>query len=212
MRGKKTYHKSPPTDEIHPGRPCTIFYLRCIKFNLLALLLAYIQFSPQENLFHQEELHTFLDHGDSAITRLHNNPCLFPSAEVQSSFFHDICEICTLISAECIPLAEEIESHQSEFRKLGQQEVDNLLMPHRDPKRTLWQNYFHKNAPGSGLPANLMLEGHCTQVLPVGACELMLTWRNERNAAMVEMGMAVPSPSFLSPFFAYPLVHHSSAG
>lgn len=50
-----------------------------------------------------------------------------------------------------------------------------------------------------------MLEGHCTQVLPVGACELMLTWRNERNAAMVEMGMAVPSPSFPPFFFAYPL-------
>lgn len=70
-----------------------------------------------------------------------------------------------------------------------------MLMPHRDPKRTLWQNYFHKNAPGSGVPAHLMPEGHCTQVLPVGACELILTWRDERIAAMAEMGIVVP------PFF-----------
>lgn len=68
-------------------------------------------------------------------------------------------------------------------------------MPHRDPKRTLWQNYFHKNAPGSGIPAQMMPEGHCTQILPAGACELMMTWRDERIAAMAELGIVGP------PFF-----------
>lgn len=84
-------------------------------------------------------------------------------------------------------------------------------MPHRDPKRTLWQNYFHKNAPGSGLPANLMLEGHCTQVLPVGACELMLTWREERNAAMAEMGIAVTLPPFHFSFLHTLMIYSSDA-
>ncbi|MCJ1464670.1 hypothetical protein MMC07_003283 [Pseudocyphellaria aurata] len=193
--GFENENRGVPKDDYGNGSPCTIHYLRCIKFNLLAMtmLFTFETDLPMGSQIREEDI----DPTYAELERLHEHPELFPTKFVETQFNYDITIICDLLLDVVIPKADELLELQKQMDEVQVERAREVLYPAKDERRTPWQQYLHNNAPGSGIDPELLENPlypddrsgmkKITQALPMTAAKIVRTFKNDREPILREL-------------------------
>lgn len=206
------------------GSPCSVHYLRCIKFNLLAIAMsiptdflmgmenqllgpsrrAGYDMEDNHKDFMDNEMDKFLDIclglTSPELDRLQEHPELFPSKTMEENFYYDVSIICDLL-LNLTTTTDDAFGFMSELDRLSESRFKEVLFPAQDERRKPWQQFLHNNAPGSGIHASRMT--HClaidgmkiTQALPMSVAKFLEGIKLERDKIRKELGLVSFEPS-----------------
>ena len=148
----------------------------------------------------------YLDRCDPDLARLYGHPELFPSKATEKAFRDDVSSICGLL-LQLVSNAEKACDLQQDIFDASEEYVNDMILPARDEHRKLWQQFLHKNAPGSGINDSYRCEGMAsTQAIPEGALELNACLREDREAAFRDLKAVSFAPNGMPIFEAIVLI------
>ena len=184
------------TDNSGKGSPCSIQYLRCIKFNLLAIAMLF------SHAYHDKPtaLEFYLDYTYPELERLHEHPELFPSKNMEENFHHDVSTICDLLLNVAIPKGDDALASEMDFDTALGEATSKILSPARDERRKPWQQFLHSNAPGSGIHPSRMTHRlaipgmKTTQALPMSVAKVLEGFQKDRNAILRDFELVSFAP------------------
>ncbi|MCJ1424801.1 hypothetical protein MMC29_002689, partial [Sticta canariensis] len=182
-------------DNSRKGSPCSIRYLRCIKFNLLAMVMAF-PMGFHDKTYSPER---YLDHEYPQLERLHKHPELFPSKAIEENFHYDVSIICDLLLNVGIPKATEVSEMREGMGKMVEQHAINIHLPARDERRKIWQQFLHNNAPGSGIHPSHMTHPFAlggmkiTQAVPTSILKIHSGLHRERDSILEDLKIDDPT-------------------
>lgn len=92
-------------------------------------------------------------------------------------------------------------------------EYREQILPDYDESRTMWQQFLHHSAPGSGTPQSRMDQHGCTQMVTASGSLILMNRRDEHNdfARFLEEVCARVHPTFSKPalrMLAYSVSQH----
>lgn len=183
-------------DNSKKGSPCSIRYLRCIKFNLLAMIMAF-PMNLHDKTYSPER---YLDHEYPELERLHKHPELFPSKAIEKSFHYDVSIICDLLLNVGIPKAAEVSEMREGIDEKVEQDASNIHLPARDERRKIWQQFLHNNAPGSGIHPSHMTHPYAldgmkiTQAVPTSILKIHSSLQAERDSVLKDLKIVSFTP------------------
>lgn len=184
------------TENSGKGSPCSIQYLRCIKFNLLAIAM----FFPHAYYDEPIALESYLDYTYPELERLHEHPELFPSKNMEENFHYDVSIICDLLLNVAIPNGDDALASEMDLDRALGERTSEILCPARDERRKPWQQYLHNNAPGSGIHPSRMTHRlaipgmKTTQAVPLSVAKFLEGFKQDREAILREFGLVSFAP------------------
>lgn len=113
------------------------------------------------------------------LKRLLQHPELFPDGT--SHHFTREMEILlrnVLHDGQLLEISEQSVEH--ELQK-DIEEYREEVLPNYDKFRTMWQQFLHHSAPGSGIPKDQMDQQGCTQMITASGSLLLMNRRSEHN-------------------------------
>lgn len=184
-------------DDSRKGSPCSIHYLRCIKFNLLAIVM----FFPGDFHNYNNFVETYFDYNYPELERLHEHPELFSSKTTEQNFHYDVSIICDLLLNVGIPKADEVLESQKDVNRAMEQAANEILAPAKDERRKPWQQFLHNQAPGSGINARRFTHPFTTpgmktnQAVPMTVAKVVMGFKEDRDAILEDLGIVSFTPT-----------------
>ena len=194
---------------------CNSRYLWCIKENLSRLLICFaFEFIPEADprtlpeLSRQDLRKKYgkpvhpLEHGfqrlvDCAdaslaeIWRLQKNQELFPDIETALGFLGEISAYVSELR-DIIQVRLKRYSGREAFLQDAETELNEILLPGKDDKRTMWQQLLHGDAPGASLKDVHKTAYTISQVLPRPAQIYLDGLMQEQKAVQAKLGLVSP--------------------
>ena len=129
------------------------------------------------------------------LSRLEKHPELFPSEGIKKRFSSYVYRMCEWVLEAHHSLQEVADQLLQDFSIKRVKEYEAKSRPSFDRERKPWEQFLHKNAPGSGI--NLpRIEGEgCLQIVPMGALRIMSAMQEVNSSIMRELGLEAVSNS-----------------
>ena len=116
------------------------------------------------------------------LSRLQKYPELFPSKDLENNFWSDVHYMCDNLVEHVIPDGDTREQRYRAYHFECLEYEQNEILPSRDPQRTLWQQYLHNRAPGTGIDVSTFGENGSVQILPMAAIRILLAISDDSKA------------------------------
>lgn len=179
-----------------PGSPCSLDLLTAMDENIRRVSLMQLGIAitwtdsesedtddESELEMEQEDLdlliHVELHATQTELKRLLQHPELFPDGT--SRWFLEAMEIRlrdVLHDWHLLDASEQ--SEQLEWPE-DLKEYRERILPDYDESRTMWQQFLHHSAPGSGTPQGRMNQHGCTQMVTASGSLILMNRRDEHN-------------------------------
>lgn len=169
--------------ELEKGSPCSLHFLRCIKYNLQFIAHDWMLKTDvsEDKSKDDKALEEFADCFQKTTVeyhRLNKHPELFESKEVRTAFHHDALMIIKYLKHKKMP-KELIEKLRIEVSLAASLEFERSFLPSADENRKPWQQFLHNNAPGSGIDLSSLAGEGTVQVIPHAAIRLLRGYRKD---------------------------------
>ncbi|KAL8693283.1 MAG: hypothetical protein Q9218_001843 [Villophora microphyllina] len=167
------------------GTPCSLEFLQAMRRNIHRLyrylVIGFDCIEDTEDTVStlEEAIPAMLDEMSTELKRLLDHPELHPAGASQW-FLHVLKWQFRAVLDHLV-----LEQDYDEEEQLDDQDdlLDYLdeVLPQYDQGRTVWQQFLHAQAPGSGLSRGQMLPKGCTQMVTVGCALVTAKKRHEQN-------------------------------
>ncbi|KAL8953977.1 MAG: hypothetical protein Q9222_000187 [Ikaeria aurantiellina] len=120
-----------------------------------------------------------LEDTSTELKRLFSHPELLP-AGANEWFFHDIKHRLHRVLG-FVKIQDSVETRQRVKRQKDVNSYRKKILPTHDSHRTMWQQFLHHQAPGTGFPKDLLGPRGFTQMITAPPMLMMSNREKERN-------------------------------
>jgi len=121
------------------------------------------------------------------LKRLQNHPELYPSISAEQDFLRDVYNVCDIMLEKWFPTQETLDRLWEDYFKTLEDLAGSVAIPNFDKERTLWQQFLHNRAPGSGADRSLVARGCSAQIIPSAGVRLIFDLLNKRKMFIREI-------------------------
>ena len=122
------------------------------------------------------------------IDRLQKHPDLLLDLDMSLGFFEGIAK--SIIDLEQILQLREGHDLEIDYlSEVAERELDDIFLPSQDERRTMWQQFFHGNAPGLPLQEGHKTSDGISQGLPYPACRSLDSFATEQKRIRSKLGL-----------------------
>ncbi|KAL9023875.1 MAG: hypothetical protein Q9196_006913 [Gyalolechia fulgens] len=157
-----------------PGSPCSLDLLEAIMANVQRVYYRLLM-DVTEGL--EAEIPIVLDETKVELKRLLQHPELFPDGAQQ--WFPQVMKLELRKVSKHMALQYALGENMHASRQESVVIHRKRILPDYDIRRTMWQQFLHGQAPGSGVPRNLMRLQGCTQMVTAGCFFMILSRERE---------------------------------
>ena len=121
------------------------------------------------------------------LKRLQDHPELYPSKSAEQDFLTRIYNLCDTMLEKWFPTQKTLDRLWEDYFKTLEELAGSVAIPNFDKERTLWQQFLHNRAPGSGADRSLVAGGCSAQIIPSAGARLIFDLVNKRKRFIREI-------------------------
>lgn len=128
------------------------------------------------------------------LLRLQNYPQLFPSEDVEVSFWKDVYITCDQLVETILPtLMTHAKDHQKRINSTFKG-FRKMIFPTFDRQRKPWEQFLHNRAPGAGADLSFIGNEGSVQLLPMSAVRIIVAMNNEYRSVIRDIEAVSQNP------------------